>query len=129
MLAFAPSFLFSAFMVSAGFALEKTQVWHPKTLDLYLFSFDASLHVQLAFLVGQAFAVLPWFRAIGMALYIALPIPMAMVYAGQLLRGREKAFPAMAAFLLTGQLVCCSTTCFLHLGPRAFSCRIFPGIQ
>jgi hypothetical protein len=85
-------------MVSAGFVLEKTQVWHPKTRDLYLFSFDASLHVQLAFLVGQAFAVLPWLRAIGVAFYIALPIPMAMVYAGQLLRGREKAFPAMAAF-------------------------------
>jgi hypothetical protein len=53
MLAFAPSFLFSAFMVSAGFALEKTQVWHPKTLDLYLFSFDASLHVHWLFLWGR----------------------------------------------------------------------------
>jgi hypothetical protein len=126
MLAFAPSFLFSAFMVSAGFALEKTQVWHPKTLDLYLFSFDVSLHVQLAFLVGQAFAVLPWFRAIGMALYIALPIPMAMVYAGQLLRGREKAFPAMAAFLLTGPIGLLFYNLFPALGPAHIFLQDFP---
>jgi hypothetical protein len=36
-LAFAPSFLFAAFMVFAGAVLEQTQVWHPKVLDLYLF--------------------------------------------------------------------------------------------
>ena len=90
-LAFAPSFLFAAFMVFAGAALEQTQNWHPKVLDLYLFSFDASLHVQLAFILGQTYAMWPWFKAIGVALYIALPIPMAMVYRGHLMREREKA--------------------------------------
>jgi hypothetical protein len=126
MLAFAPSFLFSAFMVSAGFVLEKNQLWHPKTLDLYLFSFDASLGVQLAFLVGQAFAVLPWFRGIGVILYIGLPIPMAMVYAGQLLRGREKAFPAMAAFLLTGPIGLLFYNLFPALGPAHIFLQSFP---
>lgn len=92
-LAFAPSFLFAAFMVFAGVVLDRTQIWHPKTLDLYLFSFDASLHLQLAFLLGQAYAMWPWFKVIGLTIYIALPIPIAMVYAGQLLRGKEKAFP------------------------------------
>jgi hypothetical protein len=126
MLAFAPSFLFSAFMVSAGFVLEKTQVWHPKTLDLYLFSFDASLHVQLAFIVGQAYAVLPLFRAVGLAFYIALPIPIAMVYAGQLLRGREKAYPAMAAFLLTGPIGLLFYNLFPALGPVHIFAGDFP---
>jgi len=69
----------------------ETQIWHPKVLDLYLFSFDARLHVQLAFIVGQTYAMWPWFKAIGVALYIALPIPMAMVYRGHLMREREKA--------------------------------------
>lgn len=125
-LAFAPSFLFCGFMVGAGFVLDKTQVWHPKVLDLYLFSFDASLHVQLAFLVGQAYAVLPWFRAVGVALYIALPIPLAMVYAGQLLRGREKAFPAMAAFLIAGPIGILFYNLFPALGPAHIFLQDFP---
>jgi hypothetical protein len=125
-LAFAPSFLFCAFMVGAGFVLDQTQGWHPKVLDLYLFSFDASLHVQLAFLVGQAYAVLPWFRAIGVALYIALPIPLAMVYAGQLLRGREKAFPAMAAFLIAGPIGILFYNLFPALGPAHIFLQDFP---
>jgi hypothetical protein len=125
-LGFAPSSLFCAFMVGAGFVLEQTQIWHPKTLDLYLFSFDASLHVQLAFLMGQAYAVLPWFRAVGVALYIALPIPLAMVYAGQLLRGREKAFPAMAAFLIAGPIGILFYNLFPALGPAHIFVQDFP---
>ena len=125
-LAFAPSFLFCTFMVEAGFVLEQTQIWHPKVLDLYLFSFDASLHVQLAFLVGQAYAVLPWFRALGVAFYIALPMPLAMVYAGQLLRGREKAFPAMAAFLIAGPIGIMFYNLFPALGPVHIFLQDFP---
>lgn len=56
-LAFAPSFLFATFMIIAGAVLERTQTWHPKVLDLYLFSFDASLHVQLSFILGQMFSL------------------------------------------------------------------------
>jgi hypothetical protein len=125
-LAFAPSFLFAAFMVFAGVVLERTQIWHPKTLDLYLFSFDASLHVQLAFLLGQAYAMWPWFKVIGLALYIALPIPIAMVYAGQLLRGREMAYPAMTAFLVTGPLGILFYNLFPALGPVHIFQQGFP---
>ena len=116
-LAFAPSFLFTAFMVFAGAALERTQIWHPKVLDLYLFSFDASLHVQLAFIMGQAYALWPWFKETGVALYIALPIPMAMVYAGHLVRDRAKAYPAMTAFLVTGPIGILFYNLFPALGP------------
>jgi hypothetical protein len=125
-LAFVPSLLFSAFMVGAGEVLEQTQIWHTKTLDLYLFSFDASLHVQLAFLVGQAYAVLPWFKLVGVTLYIALPIPIAMVYAGQLLRGREKAYPAMTAFLVTGPIGLLFYNLFPALGPVHIFLQDFP---
>jgi len=125
-LAFAPSFLFAAFMVCAGAVLERTQLWHPKVLDLYLFSFDASLHVQLAFLVGQLYSVWPWFRAIGTALYIGLPIPLAMVYSGQLVRGREKAYPAMAALLLTGPIGILFYNLFPALGPAHIFLQDFP---
>ena len=82
--------------------------------------------MQLAFLVGQAYALLPWFRAIGVALYIALPIPLAMVYAGQLLRGREKAFPAMAAFLIAGPIGILFYNLFPALGPAHIFLQDFP---
>jgi len=125
-LAFAPSFLFSAFMVFAGVVLERGQTWHPKTLDLYLFSFDASLRLQLAFLMGQAYAMWPWFKVIGLAIYIALPIPIAMVYAGQLLRGKEKAFPAVTAFLITGPIGILFYNLFPALGPVHIFQQGFP---
>jgi hypothetical protein len=125
-LALAPSFLFAAFMVCAGAVLERTQLWHRKVLDLYLFSFDASLHVQLAFLMGQLYSVWPWFRAIGTALYIGLPIPLAMVYAGQLIRAREKAYPAMAALLLTGPIGILFYNLFPALGPAHIFLQDFP---
>ena len=125
-LAFAPSFLFAAFMVFAGMVLERTQLWHPKVLDLYLFSFDASLQVQLAFVLGQAFGMWPWFRAIAVALYIALPIPLAMVYAGQLMRGRKNAYPAMVAFLVTGPIGILFYNLFPALGPGHIFMQDFP---
>jgi hypothetical protein len=125
-LAFAPSFLFAAFMVFAGVVLERTQLWHPKVLDLYLFSFDASLHVQLAFLVGQTYSMWPWFRAVGVALYIGLPIPMAMVYAGQLIRDRKQSYPAMVAFLVTGPIGIMFYNLFPALGPAHIFMQDFP---
>jgi len=125
-LAFAPSFLFAAFMIVAGAVLERTQIWHPKVLDLYLFSFDASLHVQLSFILGQMFSLWPWFKAIGSALYIGLPIPLAMVYSGQLMRSREKAYPAMAALLLTGPIGILFYNLFPALGPAHIFLQDFP---
>src|SRR5580704_16896275 len=125
-LAFAPSFLFAAFMVFAGVVLDLTQIWHPKTLDLYLFSFDASLHVQFAFLLGQAYAMWPWFKVLGLALYIALPVPIAMVYAGQLVRSKDKTFPAMTAFLITGPIGIFFYNLFPALGPVHIFQQGFP---
>ena len=125
-LAFAPSFLFAAFMVFAGMVLERTQLWHPKVLDLYLFSFDASLHVQLAFVLGQAFSVWPLLRTIAVALYIALPIPLALVYSGQLMRSRKNAYPAMVALLLTGPIGILFYNLFPALGPAHIFLQDFP---
>jgi hypothetical protein len=125
-LAFAPSFLFAAFMVFAGAVLEQTQVWHPQVLDLYLFSFDSSLRVQFAFILGQAYDMWPFFKAAGVVLYIGLPIPIAMVYAGQLVRERAKAYPAMAAFLVTGPIGLLFYNLFPALGPVHIFLQRFP---
>jgi hypothetical protein len=124
--ALVPSLLFVTSEWFASNMLDLTERLHPKTLDLFLYSFDGSLRVQLSFLMGQAFAMWPWFRIAGELFYIGLPIPIALVYSGQLLRIRERAFPAMAAFLLTGPIGILFYNIFPAMGPIHLVHRAFP---
>ncbi len=84
--------------------MNATEALHPKTFDLYLYSFDCSLRVQFSFLVGQLFARHPWLSFAGTVFYIALPLPLALVYAANLRRKGPDAFPVMLAFLATGPI-------------------------
>ena len=104
---------------------------HPKTLDLYLLSFDLSLRVQWSFLAGQLFAHRAWLHIIGFLFYIALPIPIALVYGGQLVRIKEKSFPVVLAFIVTSPLGALFYNLFPACGPiflfkQAFPFRPFP---
>jgi hypothetical protein len=94
--------------VMTGPFIDAMQEWtaqaHPKTLDLYLLSFDSSLRVQLAFSVGQYYARLPWLHHSALFAYVAATIPMALVYAGRLVRFREGALPSILAFLIAGPM-------------------------
>jgi hypothetical protein len=102
--AFFPAVLFVASEYMASTLLAYTEALHPKTFDLYLYSADCSLRVQFSFLLGQIFARHLWFRFAGLLYYIALPLPLALVYAAHLrLRGKN-AFPIMLAFLVTGPM-------------------------
>jgi hypothetical protein len=91
---------------------------NPKVLDLYLYSFDASMRVQLSFLMGQAYATWHRFGDAGMFIYIGLPVVMAVVAAGLLLQSRQKAIPAMAAFVLTGPIGIIFYNLCPALGPK-----------
>jgi hypothetical protein len=102
LLGFVPSLLFVTSEYFADNLLQWTSAAHPKVFDLYLFSFDSSLYVQFPFLVGQAFSMWPSLRAAGLLFYIGLPIPIALIYAGRVLRTREKAIPSFVTFLATG---------------------------
>jgi hypothetical protein len=73
--AFLPAVLFAASEYTASTLLDYTEALHPKTFDLYLYSFDCSLRVQFSFLVGQIFSRHLWFRFAGLLFYIALPLP------------------------------------------------------
>ena len=123
---YVPSLLFVVSEYFADNLLRWTAANHPKVLDLYLFSFDSSLGIQIPFVMGQAFSTWPWFRLVGILFYIALPIPIALVYAGQLLRVREKAIPAMAAFLATGPIGVIFYNLFPALGPAHLFGAGFP---
>lgn len=122
-LTFLPALLFVASDWSSTVLLRWTEGAHPNVLDLYLFSFDSSLRAQIAFLTGQAFALWPWFKAAGMVFYIGLPVVIALVYAGQLLRDRKQAISAMTAFLITGPV----GVIFYNLCPAVGPIHIFLG--
>lgn len=101
---FVPAVLFVASEWSASTLLDITESLHPKTFDIFLYSFDSSLRVQISFLVGQLLLTFMWLRTAALAIYIALPLPLALVYASQLRRQKEKALAVMLAFLVTGPL-------------------------
>jgi hypothetical protein len=102
--AFLPAVLFVASEYMASTLLDYTEALHPKTFDLYLYSVDCSLRVQFSFLLGQMFARYQWFRFAGLLFYIALPLPLALVYAAHLRLKNKNAFPVMLAFLVTGPI-------------------------
>lgn len=124
--AFVPSVLFVTSEYFASTFLQWTASAHPKILDLYLYSFDASLGLQIPFLVGQRFVAWPWLLRASLLFYIGLPIPIAMVYAGRLLRLREKALPSYVALLATGPVGVLFYNLFPALGPVHIFPKIFP---
>jgi len=119
--AFLPAVLFVASEYMASTLLDYTEALHPKTFDLYLYSVDSSLRVQFSFLLGQLFARYQWFRFTGLLFYIALPLPLALVYAALLRLKNKNAFPVMLAFLVTGPM----GVLFYNMVPAAGPVHIF----
>jgi hypothetical protein len=124
--AWVPAVLFVASEYFASTMLQWTTTAHPRTLDIYLLMFDASLHIQPAFLAGQLYAIHPWLHTASLIAYIGLAIPITVVYAGRLARDREKAFPAMLAFLITGPVGILFYNLFPIAGPHALFGHKFP---
>jgi len=126
LLAFVPALLFVTSEYFAVNLLQFTAKAHPKAFDLYLFYFDSSLRVQIPFLLGQAFALYPWFRFTGLLFYVGLPIPIALIYSGRLIRTREKALPSFIAFLSTGPIGVIFYNILPALGPGHLFGNRFP---
>jgi hypothetical protein len=101
---FLPAVLFVGSEWMATTLLDITETLHPKTFDLFLYSFDCSLRAQFSFLMGQLFWMWPWLRFACLVIYIALPLPLALVYAAHLRGKKENALAVMLAFLVTGPL-------------------------
>ncbi len=121
-----PAFLFVASEWTASYLLEWGERARPTTLDLYLFSFDASLRLQPAFVMGQWFARLHAFAISSVAIYMALPVAIGLVFAGCMARDRGNAMPSVAAFLITGPVGACFYTMFPALGPVHIFLDRFP---
>lgn len=125
-LAFVPSLLFASSDWFAATFLQWTERAHPRVLDLYLFVFDASLHAQLPFVLGQAFQTAHWLKVVSILVYISLPIPIAIVYSGQLLKRESRAISSMLAFLVTGPIGIIFYNLFPAMGPAHIFRLEFP---
>jgi len=75
---------------------------HPKTLDLFLYSFDQSLGVQLSFKVGQVVLASHLLTRAMLGVYYLLPLAIMFTYARLLVRDRGLAMTAFLAFLVAG---------------------------
>jgi hypothetical protein len=126
LLTFLPSVLFVTSEYFADDMLKWAATIHHKVYDLYLYTFDASLHVQIPFLVGQQFALHPSLRTTSLIAYIGLSIPIAFVFAGQIRRVREKALQCFATFVLTGPMGILFYNVVPALGPAHLLRQDFP---
>lgn len=121
-----PSFLFAASEWCASYFLDWSEIAHPKVLDLFLYSFDSSLHWPIAFYIGTLFQRFPHFALISVLFYLGLPVAIGLTFAGCLMRDRENALPSFVAFLLTGLLGAVFYNIFPALGPIHLLPHNFP---
>ncbi|MGB7848340.1 MAG: phosphatase PAP2 family protein [Candidatus Acidiferrum sp.] len=112
-----PSLLFVVSEWFASLFLFWTERFHPKVLDLYLYSFDASTRIQLPFLMGRLFLRFPALSFISVAAYIGLPVAIGLAFAGCVLRNPRTALAACVAFLITGPVGILFYNLFPALGP------------
>ncbi|HEY1925643.1 MAG TPA: phosphatase PAP2 family protein [Candidatus Acidoferrum sp.] len=126
LLAFLPSVLFVVSEYFADNMLTWAATIHDKVYDLYLYSFDASLHIQIPFVLGQQFATNAVLRNTALIAYIGLSIPIAFVYAGQVRRVGAKALKCFAAFVVIGPVGILFYNFVPALGPAHLFGKNFP---
>ncbi|HEY6465994.1 MAG TPA: phosphatase PAP2 family protein [Candidatus Acidoferrales bacterium] len=125
--ALATSFVFAASEYFATSFLEMTTKVYPKTLDVYLMMFDASLaHFQVSFALGRLYVAHAWLHNVTLIAYIGLAIPIMTVYAGQLARYGKKALASLTAFVITGPIGLVFYNIFPAAGPRQLFGIHFP---
>jgi hypothetical protein len=124
--AFVPGVLFVGFGWLTPPLLAYGQTASPKVLDLYLYSFDASLGFQASFLLGVAFLKWHLLRILSLFFYLGLSIPIAAAYAGQLVRSRDRALPVMLGLLYCGPIGAVFYSLFPALGPAHLFHQQFP---
>lgn len=124
--AFVPGVLFVAFGWLTPPLLQYGELAHPKVLDLYLYSFDCTLGFQPSFLLGSMLWKWHWLKSVSYFFYLGLSVPIATVYAGQLVRRRESALPVMLALLYCGPIGGIFYNIFPALGPAHLFQQNFP---
>ena len=119
------SFLLLLYFFSGPFLLRTTRN-HPQVLDLYLYSFDASLHVQLSFVLGALLRKWPALNAVAGVFYIGLPVSLTLAFAGLIVSRVKRGLEAIFSFCFGGPLAILCYGLFPAIGPRALFQASFP---
>ena len=99
---FAPTFLLAISSIVGAAALVLTSYLHPRTYDLFLYSFDSNLGFQPSFLMGRLFAQQPPFAFVSRTIYAATPLAIALLYALQLTSARRPQINILWVFFGAG---------------------------
>lgn len=98
----------------------------PFVRDLNLFSFDASLHIQVPFLISQFFHRVWPLGIVAAAAYVGLPIVIGLMYAGCLMSDRKNALPCFIALVIMGPVGVLFYNLFPAVGPGYLFGSNFP---
>lgn len=101
----------------AATAMLYNERLQPKTLDLFLYSFDGSLGTQISFLMGRAFAKWPLFASVSMVFYQALPVAMTLICARHIAVRSDKVLSVITTIVATGPIGVVFYNLFPALGP------------
>ena len=119
--AFWPALLMALSAGATSWTLDRTTLWHPKTLDLYLYSFDCSLGIQISFFVGIWFVRWIWLARLTEWIYGGVALPLGLVYAMQL-KHQQRARTSIIAFLVAGPV----GALFYNFIPATGPIHVFP---
>jgi hypothetical protein len=122
-----PAAALTFFILGSQKLLNLSGLLFPKTLDLYAYAFDGSLGFQPSFLLGRLFRDFPVVSLIGHFTYFALPIAMALVYAGHLRRKNTPPLFILEILMAAGLLGYFLYLAFPVAGPAYVAGPSFPG--
>jgi hypothetical protein len=121
----------SVVLISSGWILPLLLTWvarsNPKSFDLYLLSFDASLRFQPSFLLGAAFLHWPLLARTSSFFYMGIMCLCTLVFADHLKRNVKKAVSIFSTFLLSGPIGIFFYNLFPARGPLYLFNSNFPG--
>jgi|SRR5208282_2583087 len=124
--AFVASCVFVGFLYLAGTVLYYGERLQPKTLDLYLLSFDGSLGFQPSFVVGKYFWGYVWLRRAALFGYSGLPLALALAYVENLVARRERSATVGLGIFYLGALGVFAYSLFPATGPIHLFGPLFP---
>ncbi len=118
MASLAPVTLLVLYILSAQHALNLATWLRPRTLDLYLFSFDGSLGFQPSFWVARLLNQYPPLRFASLLSYVSLPLAMGAAYAASVdPHAKKPSLFMLKLFVLAGLLGWCLYLFFPATGP------------
>jgi len=124
--AFVACSFFVGFLYVAAPVLFYAEQLQPKTLDLYLLSFDGSLGFQPSFFIGQYYAAFPWLRRLGLIAYEGLPLALALAYVENLRAHRKRSVAVGLGIFYLGVLGVLAYNLFPATGPIHLFGELFP---